>query len=69
MADILAGHQIETGWWPESVTVTENTDQNDVSSTSSIAGSPECSMTFIAPHVGPGGCRRGRRDASAGPGR
>lgn len=52
MADIEAGDLIETGWWPESVQVQENTDQLNVTSTTSIAGSPECSTTFIAPMSG-----------------
>ena len=52
MADVLAGLRIESGWWPESVTVQENTDQLNVTSTSSIAGTPECSTTFIAPMSG-----------------
>lgn len=52
MADIEAGDLIEAAWWPESVTVTENTDQLDVSSTSFIAGTPECSTTFVAPMSG-----------------
>lgn len=52
MADIEAGDLIETAWWPESVSVQENTDQLNVTSTSSIAGTPECSVTFIAPMSG-----------------
>lgn len=52
MADIEAGELIETGWWPESVQVQENTDQLNVTSTTSIAGSPECSTTFVAPLSG-----------------
>ena len=52
MADMDPGDLIDTDWWPESVTVTENTDQLDVSSTSFIAGTPECSTTFVAPRSG-----------------
>lgn len=52
MADILAGLQIETAWWPESVQVQENTDQLDITSTAYTAGSPECSTTFTAPMSG-----------------
>lgn len=55
MADIEAGDLIETAWWPESVQVQENTDQLDVTSTSFIAGSPECSTTFVAPMSGRAG--------------
>lgn len=52
MADIEAGDLIEAAWWPESVTVQENTDQLDITSTTSIPGTPECSMTFVAPESG-----------------
>jgi hypothetical protein len=50
--DMNPGDQIDSEWWPESVTVTENTDQLDVSSASFTAGSPECSTTFVAPRSG-----------------
>lgn len=52
MADVLAGLQIEAAWWPESVTVQENTDQLNVTSTTFIAGTPSCETTFIAPMSG-----------------
>lgn len=52
MAEIAAGAEIDAGWWPESVRVVENTDQLDVTSTTFIAGTPECSTTFIAPLSG-----------------
>lgn len=52
MAEIAAGGEIDANWWPESVRIVENTDQVNVSSTTFIAGSPECSGTFIAPLSG-----------------
>ena len=52
MSDIRAGDVISVDWWPESVRVVENTDQLNVTSTSYIAGSPECSTTFVAPSSG-----------------
>lgn len=52
MAEIAAGGEIDANWWPESVRFVENTDQNNVTSTTFIAGSPECSGTFIAPLSG-----------------
>lgn len=52
MADIEAGDLIETAWWPDSVQVQENTDQLNQTSTSFIAGTPECSTTFVAPKSG-----------------
>lgn len=52
MAEIQAGDPINAEWWPDSVRVVENTDQLDQTSTSAIAGSPECSTTFIAPDSG-----------------
>lgn len=52
MADFKAGEQIVSEWWPESVTVTESTDQLNITSTSYTAGSPECGVTFVAPRTG-----------------
>lgn len=52
MAEIQAGDEIDARWWPDSVTVQENTDQLNQTSTSAIAGTPECSVTFIAPLSG-----------------
>jgi len=52
VAEIKAGDEINTGWWPESVRVVENTDQNNITSTAFTAGSPECSTTFVAPLSG-----------------
>jgi hypothetical protein len=52
VADIEPGDLIEAAWWPESVSVQENTDQLNITSTSSIAGTPECSTTFVAPMSG-----------------
>ena len=69
MADIDAGDLIESAWWPESVTVQENTDQLNVTSTTSIAGSPECSTTFVAGMSGRAGVCVGaeiRNDDTAG---
>lgn len=48
MAEIAAGDEISAKWWPDSVRVAEGTDQLDITSTSFIAGSPECSTTFVA---------------------
>lgn len=52
MADIEAGDLISTAWWPESVQVEETTDFANISSTVFIAGTPECSVTFVAPQSG-----------------
>lgn len=52
MAEIQAGDEIDARWWPNSVRVVENTDQLNQTSTSFIAGTPECSTTFIAPLSG-----------------
>lgn len=52
MADIRAGDEVSLGAWPESVTVTENTDLLNLSNTVFAAGSPECSVTFMAPASG-----------------
>lgn len=52
MAYIKAGDAISTTWWPEAVTVLEDTDQLDITSTSATAGSPACSTTFVAPSSG-----------------
>ncbi len=52
MADIKSGDDVSALWWPESVRAYEGTDQLDQTSTSFIAGSPECSTTFTAPLSG-----------------
>lgn len=52
MADIEAGDLISTAWWPESVQVSDDSDILDITSTSFIAGTPECSTTFVAPMSG-----------------
>lgn len=52
MAEIRAGDEIDTDWWPESVRVVENTDQLNQTSTTYIAGTPECGVTFVAPNSG-----------------
>lgn len=52
MAEIKAGDVISTTWWPESVEVTEATAQTNISSTSFIAGSPECGVGFTSPSSG-----------------
>lgn len=49
---IRAGDKIEVTQWPVSVSVTENTDQTDISSTSYTAGTPECGVGFVAPDSG-----------------
>lgn len=48
MSDIAPGQEISAMWWPDSVRVAEATDQLDITSTSFIAGTPECSTTFVA---------------------
>lgn len=52
MADMAPGGEISANWWPDSVRVAEGTDQLNITSTSFIAGSPECSTTFVAPLSG-----------------
>lgn len=52
MAEIFAGAEIDGRWWPDSVRAVEGTDQLNQTSTSFIAGSPECSTTFVAPLSG-----------------
>ena len=52
MPEIKTGEIVETEWWPESVTVTEDTDISDISSTSFTPGSPVCATTFVAPRSG-----------------
>jgi hypothetical protein len=52
VAEIQAGGEIDARWWPESVRIVENTDQDNITSTTFIAGSPECSGTFVAPLSG-----------------
>lgn len=52
MAEIRVGDEISTEWWPEAVSVTEDTDQLNVTSTAWTAGSPEAGVTFVAPKSG-----------------
>ena len=52
MAEIKAGDDISAEWWPDSVEVEENTAQSNISSTSFVAGSPECGVGFTSPRTG-----------------
>ncbi len=48
----LIGQLISYAEMPETVTSTDETDISNISSTSFIAGSPEVSVTFVAPSSG-----------------
>lgn len=52
MTEIKVGDEISTEWWPEAVTVTEDTDQLNITSTSYIPGTPEAGVGFVTPKTG-----------------
>lgn len=63
MTDITVGSRVLDDQWPPTVWAADNTDINNVTNTSFTVGSPEVSVTFIAPLSGRvlvingGGCR------------
>lgn len=49
---IKTGDHIKAEWWPESVEDDDSTSITNITSTSYIAGSPACEVTFTTPPSG-----------------
>jgi hypothetical protein len=50
--ELKPGDTLSADWWPESVEAESGTDNNNVTSTSFIAGSPEVGVQFVAARSG-----------------
>lgn len=52
MADILPGDEIRAAYWPAAVQAEDFTANDNVTSTTPIAGTPPVDVTFVAPLTG-----------------